>query len=106
MSTGVVQGYRRTIVVQGKYRGKDVHAYNNNSVLQEYPSSIVIQLVQDWYKFTGEVKGYRGTVVLRGTGVVQGYKCNKIVWGYMSTTVVQGLYRSSGVIQDRTYVQE
>jgi hypothetical protein len=36
-----------TGVLQEKYRGRAVHGYNNNSVVQGYPSSTVIQLVQD-----------------------------------------------------------
>jgi len=63
--TGVVQVYRCIGVLQGyKYRGEvtgfrgtgitGLQRYRNSYVVQGYWSSIVIQLVQDKYKFTGE----------------------------------------------------
>jgi hypothetical protein len=56
MCTGVVQGYRRTTGVHEKYRGRAVHAYNNISVQQGYPSSTV-----NWSRISTSLQEkYRG----------------------------------------------
>jgi len=61
------------------------------------------KVVQD-YRVPGVVQVYRSSVIgvkvyYRGTGVVQGYRSSTVVYGFLSITWVQMLYRSTELVQ-------